>query len=146
MVLAVEIAFRYHVANAVPCAVVEQQTAQYCLLGFQRVWRQAHLRKMGIGICSQGVDGGHGRIQVFSFRPNNGKAVDQPWTAGYALRTNKKGSRWLPFQERPADYCSPTTTTVMLAVTSWCSPSTTGYSPMALNGPSGRRISALTTS
>ncbi len=66
MVLAVEIAFRQHVADSVPRAVVEQQATQYRLLGFQRVWRQAHLRQLGIGICGKRVDSGHGRILVFS--------------------------------------------------------------------------------
>ncbi|MCL5059584.1 MAG: hypothetical protein M1449_03125 [Candidatus Thermoplasmatota archaeon] len=72
MILAVEIAFRHHVADAIPRAVVQQQAAQHRLLGFQRVRRQAHLRQLGVGICSQRVDGGHGRILVFSPGPTKG--------------------------------------------------------------------------
>jgi len=76
VILAVKIAFRYHVADAIH-ALLSSSKRPALLLGFQRVGRQAHLRHLGIGIWSQRMNGSHVRILVFSPALPRDKAVDK---------------------------------------------------------------------
>ena len=58
----------------------------------------------------------------------------------------KKGPLRALLSHRSSGYCSPSTETVTVAVTSVCSAISIGESPTCLSGPYGMRICARSTS